>query len=67
MNGEHVYVALGSNLGDRARHLAFARDQIARLPGTRIVAATDVEETPPFGPVEQGPFLNQMLRVETAL
>jgi 2-amino-4-hydroxy-6-hydroxymethyldihydropteridine diphosphokinase len=26
-----------------------------------------VEETAPLGPVPQGPFLNQMLRVETAL
>jgi len=64
---EQVYVALGSNLGDRAAHLAFARHEIARLPNTRVVAATDVEETAPHGPVEQGPFLNQMLLVQTSL
>ena len=62
-----MYVALGSNLGDRDGHLAFARREIALLPGTGIVTATEVEETPPFGPVAQGPFLNQMLLLETAL
>ena len=60
-------VALGSNLGDRAAILARAREAIARLPATRVVAASAVEETAPLGPVPQGPYLNQMLRVETGL
>ena len=62
-----AYVALGSNLGDRDAHLAFARTRIAALPGTRIAAASSVEETAAIGPVAQGPFLNQMLRLETTL
>lgn len=62
-----VFVALGSNLGDRAGYLAGARAALAALPGTRILAATPVEETPPFGPVPQGPYLNQMLALETTL
>lgn len=62
-----AYVALGSNLGDRPALLAGARDAIARLPETRIVAASDIEETEPFGPVEQPPFLNQMVAIETTL
>lgn len=32
-----------------------------------MVAASPVEETAPLGPVQQGPYLNQMLLVETAL
>lgn len=60
-------VALGSNLGDREAHLASARAAIAALPATRVVAASQVEETPAVGPVPQGAFLNQMLRVETRL
>ena len=64
---ERVYVALGSNVGDRAAHLAYARDRLATLPGTRVVAASRVEETAPIGPVPQGAFLNQMLLLETTL
>ena len=62
-----AYIALGSNVGDRDAHLRFARDRIERLAGTRIVAASDVEETLPIGPIAQGPYLNQMLAVETSL
>ena len=62
-----VYLALGSNLGERDEHLRFARERIARLEGTRIIAESDVEETAPIGPVRQQPYLNQMLAVETSL
>jgi 2-amino-4-hydroxy-6-hydroxymethyldihydropteridine diphosphokinase len=64
---EIVYVALGSNLGDRERHLAFARAEIAALPGTRILDATAPEETAPFGPAGQRSYLNQMIALETEL
>ena len=65
--GERVYVALGSNMGDRAAHLAHARERLARLPATRLLAASRVEETAPIGPVTQGPYLNQMVLLETGL
>jgi 2-amino-4-hydroxy-6-hydroxymethyldihydropteridine diphosphokinase len=64
---EVVFVALGSNLGDREAHLAFARARIAALPGTRILDATIPEETPAFGPPGQSAYLNQMIAFETAL
>ncbi len=64
---EIVYVALGSNLGDRGAHLAVARMALHALPRTRVCAASRVEETPPIGPAGQPAYLNQMLRVETAL
>jgi len=60
-------VALGSNLGDRAAHLAYARERLGALPGTRLVAASRVEETAPVGPVAQPPYLNQMVLLETTL
>ncbi len=64
---ERVFVALGSNVGDRAAHLAFARDRLVTLPDTQVVALSQVEETAPLGPIPQGPYLNQMALLETAL
>jgi 2-amino-4-hydroxy-6-hydroxymethyldihydropteridine diphosphokinase len=62
-----AYVALGSNLGRREVFLAQARSRIAALEKTRVLGQTDAEETAPLGPVEQGPFLNQMIAIETEL
>jgi 2-amino-4-hydroxy-6-hydroxymethyldihydropteridine diphosphokinase len=62
-----VYVALGSNLGDRSAQLASARAALARLPDTELVAASAIEETEPLGGMEQPPYLNQMVALDTAL
>lgn len=62
-----AYVALGSNLGDREAHLAMARSRLDALPGTRVVATSTIEETAPLGGMEQPPYLNQMVLVETTL
>ena len=64
---ERVYVALGSNLGDRAAHLAAGREALGRLPGTTLVAASAVEETAPLAGMPQPPYLNQMVALDTEL
>lgn len=64
---ERAWIALGSNLGDRAAHLARARAGLAAQPGTRVVAASSVEETAPLAGMDQPPYLNQMVLVETVL
>lgn len=62
-----AYVALGSNLGDRAGHLERGRAAIARLPNTRVLAESTIEETAPLGPIAQPRYLNQMVAIETSL
>jgi 2-amino-4-hydroxy-6-hydroxymethyldihydropteridine diphosphokinase len=62
-----AFVALGSNLGDRAAYLAAARSALSLLPASRLRAASAVEETAPFGPAAQGPYLNQMVAIQTSL
>ncbi len=62
-----VYIALGSNVGDRMKTLADARSAIGSLQDTRIVAESTVEETSPLGGIPQGEYLNQMIAVETEL
>ena len=64
---EPVYVALGSNLGDRGAHLAAARTALGALPGTRVLAASGIEETAPLGGKHQPAYLNQMVLLETSL
>ena len=63
---ERVYVALGSNLGDREGYLAKAREALGRLPLTTVLATSAMEETEPLGP-PQPRYLNQMVLVETGL
>lgn len=65
--GEPVYVALGSNLGDRTEHLRAAREALGRLPQTRLLAASTIEETAPLAGMEQPAYLNQMVLLETEL
>ena len=64
---ERAYVALGSNLGDRAAHLDRARAAMTLLPSTRLAAVSSVEETAPLGAMAQPPYLNQMVALDTSL
>ena len=63
---EHVvYLALGSNMGNRAANL---KEAIASLaPQMEVKAKSAVYETEPWGYEEQEKFLNQAVRVETYL
>ena len=62
-----AYIALGSNLGDRAANLALARQGLAQLADTKVLRTSTVEETAPLGGREQPAYLNQMVLIETAL
>ena len=64
---ERAYVALGSNLGDRAAHLERARNALAALPKTQLLRASTIEETAPLGGMQQPAYLNQMVLLETGL
>ncbi|HEY2025654.1 MAG TPA: 2-amino-4-hydroxy-6-hydroxymethyldihydropteridine diphosphokinase [Gemmatimonadaceae bacterium] len=64
---ERAFVALGSNLGDRAGYLRSAVAALTLMPASRLLATSAVEETAPFGFAAQGPYLNQMAALETRL
>jgi len=58
-----VYLALGSNLGDRQANL---KQAIASLsPQMEVKAKSRVYETPPWGYTDQPKFLNQVVKVDT--
>ena len=62
-----AWVALGTNLGEREEHLAWARRRLGELPGTRLLGASAIEETASLGDIPQPHYLNQMVLLETAL
>jgi len=62
-----AYIALGSNLGDRAAHLRDAVRGLDALADTTVTAVSPVYETAPVGPSGQGPYLNAAAAVSTRL
>src|SRR3954449_12909757 len=53
-------LSLGANLGDRAAAL---RSAVVALADDGLVARSTLYETPPWGPVEQPPYLNAVVLV----
>jgi 2-amino-4-hydroxy-6-hydroxymethyldihydropteridine diphosphokinase len=60
-----VYLALGTNLGDRLANLHAALHALA--PEVRVRAESRVYETPPWGFTDQPAFLNMAVKAETSL
>jgi 2-amino-4-hydroxy-6-hydroxymethyldihydropteridine diphosphokinase len=65
MNEHTVYLALGSNLGDRLTNLRLAIG--ALTPQMEARAKSKVYETLPWGFADQPKFLNQVVRATTYL
>ena len=61
-----VYLSLGSNLGDRHTLLLRAIDLLARRAG-RLVRASSIIETEPWGYTSPNPFLNVVVLIRTSL
>jgi 2-amino-4-hydroxy-6-hydroxymethyldihydropteridine diphosphokinase len=62
-----AFVGIGSNLGDRETNLERALQLLSADDGIEVIAVSEIRETEPVGPVEQGPFLNGAARLETSL
>lgn len=63
-----VYLALGSNLGDRHGFLREAVAAISAWPKTTLAQESPVYDTEPVGgPAGQPVFLNQVIAIETGL
>ncbi len=67
MIAETVYIGLGSNLGDPLAQLRRAREALALLPGTELLAASRICRTPPMGPKDQPDYLNGVVALRTDL
>lgn len=67
---ERIFVALGSNLGDRRALIDEALRRIDRLPHTRVVAVAPIEASEPLLPpgdsTPQPEYLNTVAELESA-
>lgn len=61
-----VFLLLGSNLGERLAILESARKAIAERIGD-ITDLSSVYETAPWGVLDQPPFMNQVVALDTTL
>ena len=63
----HACIGLGANLGDPAAALREAFEALARLPATRLLAASRLYRTPAWGRTDQPDYVNAAALLETAL
>ena|SRR5581483_3508646 len=68
---ETVFIAFGSNVGDRVDYCDRAVTLLSLLPSSRVVAISSLYETEPVADARSNPgsgwFLNGVLRLETDL
>ncbi|QJR81436.1 2-amino-4-hydroxy-6-hydroxymethyldihydropteridine diphosphokinase [Alteromonas pelagimontana] len=64
---EHVYIGLGSNLGQSTDLLNSAVDAIGNLADTRVLKKSSLYISAPMGPQDQPDFINSVCLIETAL
>lgn len=62
-----VYIALGSNIGDRKAFLESGIEKIRDTKGCQVLRVSDFIETPPYGVAEQEDFLNGAMSLRTLL
>ncbi len=71
MTAETVYLALGSNLGDRRAHLASAVTALRQVRGLEVLRLSSMVETPALlahaGAAAQPSYLNQIVEAFCAL
>ena len=61
----HVFLGIGTNLGDRKRNLQEARAALSQR--LEILKESSIYQTAPWGYLDQPAFLNQVIEVQTAL
>ena len=62
-----VYIALGSNMGDRGKYLQMGVDAMKDREDIRLKKISSWRRTAPYGGVEQEDFLNGVMEIQTLL
>jgi 2-amino-4-hydroxy-6-hydroxymethyldihydropteridine diphosphokinase len=64
---EHVFLGLGSNIGDRDANVGRAQTLIGGLSGVRVVRVSSPAESKAVGYEDQPDFINAVAEIETDL
>ncbi|SES40991.1 2-amino-4-hydroxy-6-hydroxymethyldihydropteridine diphosphokinase [Salipaludibacillus aurantiacus] len=62
-----VYIALGSNQGERDNYLAEAVQQLSENPEVEMLKVSSIYETAPVGVKDQPSFLNMAVKIATSM
>jgi len=62
-----AYVGLGSNIGDPARQVRLAIEELKKLPETNLVLTSGMYRSAPLGYADQADFLNAVACLDTGL
>jgi len=62
-----VFIGIGSNEGNRLAHISQAIKALGAVDGVHVVQMATIIETNPVGGPPQGPYLNTVVELETAL
>lgn len=62
-----IFIALGSNIGDREGNILHGIAEIAKISGSRITALSSFYDTEPVGMGAANNFVNAVLRLESSL
>jgi len=62
-----IFIALGSNIGDREGNILQSVAEIAKISGSRVTALSSFYDTEPVGMGETSNFINAVLRLESRL
>lgn len=63
----HIFIGIGSNLGDRAAHVRFACRELDLLTGTLLISTSPWYRSSPVGPGVQEDYLNGVAQLRSSL
>jgi 2-amino-4-hydroxy-6-hydroxymethyldihydropteridine diphosphokinase len=64
-SGVLAFIALGSNMGEREKHLQSALQMLGEHPRIQVLRLSSIYETEPVGYLDQPAFLNAVAAVRT--
>lgn len=67
MHKEHVYIGIGSNLGESQQQINVACKAMSTLADTRVLNVSSLYCSKPMGPQNQPDYINAVCLIETEL